>query len=358
MHAAGISEIALAHEMQIEQWQKVTQSKLEGALNLHNATQSVELDLFVVFSSIASVWGSGGMAHYAAANHFLDGLVDYRIANGLPATAFNWGPWGGAGMATGEASDEAERRGLTPFDPESAIELLSKAWHGGAAHQTVADIDWTRFREIVEMRRPHPMFGTLGRSLAATSGVTGEKSAFFKSLYPLEVDARVEQIVGYLQGLLGKVTGKAEGEIVDPEMPLMDLGIDSIMALEIKKQLEADTGQAMKATLIFDYPTINKIAEYFSVALYGAESEAQSVSVGSYHGEAIAIVGIGCKMPMAPNGPGDFWKLLKNGECGINDEPSERWDLSKYLDKNEDAPGKTYTLSAGLVDNMELHRGN
>ncbi|MVF11049.1 SDR family NAD(P)-dependent oxidoreductase [Ketobacter sp. MCCC 1A13808] len=357
VHAAGISEIALAHEMQIEQWQKVTQSKLEGALNLHNATQSVELDLFVVFSSIASVWGSGGMAHYAAANHFLDGLVDYRIANGLPATAFNWGPWGGAGMAAGEASDEAERRGLTPFDPESAIELLSKAWHGGAAHQTVADIDWTRFREIVEMRRPHPMFGTLGRSLAATSGVTGEKSAFFKSLYPLEVEARVEQIVGYLQGLLGKVTGKAEGEIVDPEMPLMDLGIDSIMALEIKKQLEADTGQAMKATLIFDYPTINKIAEYFSVALYGAESEAQSVSVGSYHGEAIAIVGIGCKMPMAPNGPGDFWKLLKNGECGINDEPSDRWDLTKYLDKNEDAPGKTYTLSAGLVDNIESFDG-
>ena len=357
IHAAGISDIALAHEMTFEQWQSVTRSKLEGALNLHNATADLELDVFVVFSSIASVWGSGGMAHYAAANHFLDGLVDYRRAQGLPATGFNWGPWGGAGMATGDAAEEAERRGLKPFDPESAIELMTKAWTGGNAHQTVVDIDWSRFREILEMRRAHPLFGTLGRNLAATSGVTGEKSAFFKSLIPMEVEERQEHIVGYLQGLFGRVTGKSDTEVVDPEMPLMDLGIDSIMALEIKKQVEGDTGQAMKATLIFDYPTINKIAEYFAVNLYGEESEAASVAAGAFHGEAIAIIGIGSKMPMAPNGPGDFWNLLKNGECGINDEPSERWDLKQYLDKNEDAPGKTYTLSAGLIDDIESFDG-
>ncbi|MCP5018763.1 MAG: SDR family NAD(P)-dependent oxidoreductase [Ketobacter sp.] len=357
VHAAGISDIALAHEMTIEQWQQVTQAKLEGALNLHNATAKVDLDMFVVFSSIASVWGSGGMAHYAAANHFLDGLVDFRRSQGLAATGFNWGPWGGAGMATGDAAEEAERRGLKPFDPESAIELMTKAWTGGNAHQTVADVDWTRFREILEMRRPHPMFGTLGRNLAATSGVTGEKSAFFKALIPLETEERAEKIVGYLQELFGRVTGKAEGEAVDPEMPLMDLGIDSIMALEIKKQVEADTGQAMKATLIFDYPTINKIAEYFAVNLYGEESEAASVVAGMYHGEPIAIIGIGSKMPMAPNGPGDFWDLLKNGRCGINDEPSDRWDINQYLDKNEDAPGKTYTLSAGLIDDIESFDG-
>lgn len=357
VHAAGISDVTLAHDMTFEQWQQVTQAKLEGALNLHNATSGVELDLFVVFSSIASVWGSGGMAHYAAANHFLDGLVDYRRAQGLPATGFNWGPWGGAGMAAGEAAEEAERRGLKPFNPESAIELMTKAWTGGNAHQTVADVDWSRFREILEMRRAHPLFGTLGRNLAATSGVTGEKSAFFKSLIPLENDERAGKIVGYLQELFGRVTGKAEGEVVDPEMPLMDLGIDSIMALEIKKQVEADTGQAMKATLIFDYPTINKIAEYFAINLYGEESEAAAVMGGSFHGEPIAIVGIGCKMPMAPNGPGDFWNLLKNGECGINDAPSDRWDLNQYLDKNEDAPGKTYTLSAGLVDDIESFDG-
>ncbi|RLU00286.1 type I polyketide synthase [Ketobacter sp.] len=355
VHAAGISDIALAHEMTFEQWQEVTRSKLEGALNLHTASADVKLDLFVVFSSIASVWGSGGMAHYAAANHFLDGLVDYRRAQGLPATGFNWGPWGGAGMATGDAAEEAERRGLKPFDPESAIELMTKAWTGGNAHQTVVDIDWSRFREILEMRRPHPMFGTLGRSLAATSGVTGEKSAFFKSLIPLETEERQAKIVGYLQELFGRVTGK--GSDVDPEMPLMDLGIDSIMALEIKKQVEGDTGQAMKATLIFDYPTINKIAEYFAVNLYGEEAEAAHFTAGSFHGEPIAIVGIGCKMPMAPNGPGDFWNLLKNGQCGINDEPSERWDIKQYLDKNEDAPGKTYTLSAGLVDDIESFDG-
>lgn len=357
VHAAGVSGLALAHEMTFEQWQTVTRAKLEGAVNLHLATEAVALDLFVVFSSIASVWGSGGMAHYAAANHFLDGLVDYRRAQGLPATGFNWGPWGGAGMATGEAADEAERRGLKPFEPESAIELLCKSWNSSEAHHTVVDVDWSRFREILEMRRAHPMFGTLGRNLSAGAALSGEKSAFFKSLYGKEEEERSSAIVSYLQTLLGKVTGKAEGEMVDPEMPLMDLGIDSIMALEIKKQLEADTGQAMKATLIFDYPTINKIAEHFAITLYGEENEVQTIQTGHYQGEAIAIIGIGCRMPKAPNGPGDFWNLLRNGECGINDEPSERWNLEQYLDKNEDAPGKTYTLSAGLVDNIESFDG-
>lgn len=357
VHAAGVSGVVPVHEMQAEQWHAVTASKIQGGWNLHQVTANLKLDFFVVFSSIASVWGSGGMAHYAAANHFLDALVDYRVAKGLPASGFNWGPWGGAGMAAGEAAEEAERRGLRPFAPQSAIELLSKSWIGGKAHQVMVDVAWDRFREILEMRRPHPLFGALGRSLSTASGVTGEKSAFFKSLTPLDPADRAEKIVSYMQTHLGRIVGKAEGELVDPEMPLMDLGIDSIMALEIKKQLEADTGQAMRATLIFDYPTINKIAEYFSVALYGEEEGAADVATSSFHGEPIAIVGIGCKMPMAPNGPGDFWRLLSNGECGINDAPSQRWDLDKYLDKNPDAPGKTYTLSAGLVDDIESFDG-
>jgi acyl transferase domain-containing protein/acyl carrier protein len=357
VHAAGVSGVVPVHEMQKDQWQNVTRSKIQGGWNLHQATADLKLDFFVMFSSIASVWGSGGMAHYAAANHFLDALVDYRVAKGLPAAAFNWGPWGGAGMAAGEAAEEAERRGLRPFDPQSGIELLSKSWIGGKAHQVMVDVAWDRFREILEMRRPHPMFGALGRSLSTASGVTGEKSAFFKSLYPLEPAERAEKIVGYMQTHLGRIVGKAEGELVDPETPLMDLGIDSIMALEIKKQLEADTGQAMRATLIFDYPTINKIAEYFSVALYGEEEGAANVATGVFHGEPIAIVGIGCKMPMAPNGPADFWRLLSNGECGINDAPSARWDLDRYLDKNPDVPGKTYTLSAGLVEDIESFDG-
>ncbi|CBL44578.1 Erythronolide synthase, modules 3 and 4 [gamma proteobacterium HdN1] len=358
VHCAGVNDIVLAQDMQRDQWRNVTRSKVQGGWNLHQASLSLPLDFFVMFSSIASVWGSGGMAHYAAANHFLDGLVDYRLALGLPAAAFNWGPWGGAGMATGDAAEEAARRGLRPFDPQSGIELLSKSWTCGKAHQIMADVRWDRFREIMEMRRAHPFFGALGRTLSATTGVTGEKSAFFKSLYPLVPTERAEKIVGYLQGLLGRVVGKAEGETVDSEMPLMDLGIDSIMALEIKKQLEADTGQAMRATLIFDYPTINKIAEHFSVALYGEEDSVVEATGGNaFYGEPIAIVGIGCKMPMAPNGPGDFWKLLANGECGINDAPSQRWDLDRYIDKNEAAPGKTYTLSAGLVDDIESFDG-
>lgn len=121
------------------------------------------------------------------------------------------------------------------FDLEFVIELLSKVWYGGVVYQIVVDIDWICFCEIVEMWRLYFMFGILGCSLVVIFGVIGEKFVFFKFLYLLEVEVWVEQIVGYLQGLLGKVIGKVEGEIVDFEMLLMDLGIDFIMVLEIKK---------------------------------------------------------------------------------------------------------------------------
>ena len=357
VHAAGVSGMSLSHEMSADEWQRVTRAKIDGAVNLHLATQALSLDFFVMFSSIASVWGSGGMAHYAAANHFLDGMVAWRNARDLPASGFNWGPWGEAGMATGAAAEESARRGLLPLAPEQAVYWLSHSWQSDKSHQVVVDADWQRFREILEMQRPHPMFGTLGRSLSATSAATGEKSPFFKSLYPLAVEERQEKIQNYLQEQLARIIGKEDAAAIDKDMPLMDLGIDSIMALEIKKQLEADTGQTMRATLIFDYPTIEKIASHFAASLYDEAEEAAAVSSGQYHGEPIAIVGIGSKLPKAPNGPGDFWQLLKNGECGINDVPEDRWDIDKYLDKNPDVPGKAYTLSAGLVDDIESFDG-
>ncbi len=354
VHAAGISDICMLSEMTEEGFQRITQSKIEGGWNLHNATKAMELDFFLLFSSIASVWGSGGMAHYSAGNQFLDGLMVHRQSLGLPASAVNWGPWSGGGMAKGE-EEEASKRGLRGLNPEECLKIVEAAISMPYQPIVFADMDWDIFKEIFEVRRQHPLLASVGRSALNQAQNTGVKNAFFKSLYPMSVEERGEQIVGYLQSLLARVVGKEEGDVIDPELPLMDLGIDSIMALDIKKQLEADTGEKIPATLIFDYPTINKISQHFSVSLFD-EQETDTVGAdgaGHYQGEAIAIVGIGSRLPKAPNGPVDFWKLLKEGQSGINDAPSERWNLDEYLDTDPDVPGKAYTLSAGLIDDIE-----
>jgi len=360
VHAAGVSEICLLDAMTPEKFRHITQSKIEGGWNLHSATQSSDLDFFLVFSSIASVWGSGGMAHYAAGNQFLDGLVSYRESLGLPASSVNWGPWQGSGMAQGDAEAEASKRGLQPLKPEECLSIVEAAISLPYQPIVFADVDWGVFKEIFEVRRKHPLLTNVGHSVLSKAEHSGVKNAFFVSLYTMDIEQRSVQIVGYLQSLLARIVGKEEGDVIDPELPLMDLGIDSIMALDIKKQLELDTGEKIPATLIFDYPTINRIADHFSTHLFESKDDAEQggqtgteSGVKNYQGEAIAIVGIGSRLPKAPNGPIDFWKLLKAGESGINDSPSERWSLDEYLDVDPDAPGKAYTFAAGLIDDIQ-----
>ncbi|HET8708444.1 MAG TPA: beta-ketoacyl reductase, partial [Pseudomonadales bacterium] len=315
IHAAGISEISTLTDMTAAKLHHVMHAKVAGAWTLHRATASLALDQFVVFSSIASVWGSGGLAHYAAANHFLDGLVAYRRSQGLAAASVHWGPWGAAksetgsdlnaGMAGGEAKAEIERRGLRSLEPDAACAVLSRLMASSLDHLVVADVEWNRFKEIIEVRRPKPMLSAFGMSLSQVGGGSGRKSAFFLSLIAKEPEQRAKEITVYLQNLMAQVLGRTEADgPVDPNAPLMDMGIDSIMALDIKKRLEADTGERIPATLIFDYPTLNRIAAHFSVSLYSNERvDAVEGQLLQASNEPIAIIGIGSRLPNANDGP-------------------------------------------------------
>lgn len=353
VHAAGISEICTIDAMRTEQLHAVTAAKIDGAWHLHQATMTSALDFFVMFSSIASVWGSGGLAHYAAANHFLDGLAAYRRQQKRTAMSVQWGPWQGAGMAAGDAKDQAEKRGLKPLEPAQAQAFLRAHWSDQRIRPIVVDVEWERFRALLEVRRPHPLLAGVVRTNTA-AGVKGQKSTFLASLANKDIETRTEAIVEHLRAVMARVIGADSLDRIDPDQPLMDLGLDSIMALDIKKQLELETGETVQATLIFDYPTVRRIAEHFARTLYAEETEAVAVSErSSFIGEPIAIIGIGSRLPKAPNGPGDFWNLLINGESGICDVPSERWKIDDYLDADENAPGKAYTLAAGLIDELE-----
>ncbi|WP_324611767.1 KR domain-containing protein, partial [Streptomyces leeuwenhoekii] len=116
-----------------------------------------KLDAFVLFSSIAGVWGSGGQAAYAAANAHLDALAQDRRARGLTATSISWGPWADGGMAAGEAEAELLRRGLPAMVPERGVTALQQALAEGDTHVTVADVDWTRFAPAFTALRPSPL---------------------------------------------------------------------------------------------------------------------------------------------------------------------------------------------------------
>src|SRR5262249_4470971 len=124
VHAAGVMTLAAVTELTLSSLETVLRPKVAGAWVLHQLTQDIPLGFFVMFSSIASVWGSRGQAHYAAANAFVDALAHYRRGLGLPALSINWGPWAAGGMTDADALRWLQQRGVAPFEPASAIAAL------------------------------------------------------------------------------------------------------------------------------------------------------------------------------------------------------------------------------------------
>src|SRR5262249_753523 len=128
---------------------------VRGAYHVHELTKGQPLDFFVLFSSVAALWGvaGGGLSSYAAANGFLDGLAHARRAKGLPALSIAWGPWSGGGMASrlGTANRRRlERHGLGHIVPEQGIALLERALGLGAAHVGAFPLDGAKLRTALE----------------------------------------------------------------------------------------------------------------------------------------------------------------------------------------------------------------
>jgi len=352
IHAAGIGGVVTLEQQTEATLNAVLDSKVRGAWNLHEATKGQPLDFFVMYSSIASAWGSGGMVHYSAANQFLDTLADFRQSQGLPALAVNWGPWGEAGMATVDDSGAAaQKRGLSPMPADVAVDILLLLMATARTHQVVVDANWQQFRSLVEMRRPLPLLSQLGATNAAKEARS--RSDLFRQMEKLDADKRLKALTAFLRGMFAQVLGIDDADQIDINAPLMEMGIDSIMALEIKKRLEDASGAEIAATLIFDYPTIAHIARHFNETLFNEVSaQADAVQWAANVSEPIAIVGIGCRLPGAETGPESFWQLLSEGRDGITDQPT-RWDAGVYLDRNPEVAGKTYTLASGLIGDME-----
>ncbi|WP_341849444.1 SDR family NAD(P)-dependent oxidoreductase, partial [Streptomyces bungoensis] len=155
VHAAGAVVNVPLERMSAEELGEVWAGKVAGAVHLDALLGERSLDAFVVFSSIAGVWGSGGQAGYAAANAFLDGLVQGRRARGVAGTAVAWGPWAEVGMAAGaEAVEALRRRGLVALEPGRAVRALGRVVPGADAVVVVADVDWARFTPAYTSVRP------------------------------------------------------------------------------------------------------------------------------------------------------------------------------------------------------------
>ncbi len=256
IHAAGVVEDQLMLRLDEESFRRVLHPKVSGALALHQATLDLDLDFFTLFSSLSSVLGQFGQAHYAAGNAFMDHLAHWRRSRGLPATSINWGPWSQVGLfARLDGTDKTGRSGVFPMLPEQALQAMERIHALAPAQAVVVSADWSRMP-------PSPLLSEIAPARISGSRSAEEEQAAATMLLNLllaDPDERRKSLEEYLSILAARVL-RLDPANLDPKEPLTAFGMDSIMVVELKHHIEKDLNLSMPIVELFT-GSIVKLAE-------------------------------------------------------------------------------------------------
>ncbi len=276
VHAAGVLEDGILLDMTPDRLARVLAPKIAGAWNLHRATSDAPLERFVLFSSVAALLGSPGQGNYAAGNAFLDGLAHYRRAQGLPALSINWGPWAGSGMAaSGERSENVAARGMELLPADAALETLGRLLTGDAATVAVMDARWPALVRQLPGGTP-PLLESVAPAQEKTSGERATESAFRAQLLQVGLDERKTILREYVTEELSRIIG-IEPSQLDAGQPLNTLGLDSLMAMELKNKLETQLACTLPMAKFLEGPSVASLAD-FAAGLLSGEAEPSDAS--------------------------------------------------------------------------------
>ena len=272
-----------------------------------------ELDAFVLFSSVAGVFGLAGHAEDAVVSAAFDAIVLGRRDRGLAATSVAWGAWAGQDPAR-----EAHLRvsGLPPLTPDLALTALARVVGSGAATATVADVDWGRFT-------PRPALLT---GMPAPASVVESALPAGEWLRDLPAGERHDAVLDLVRTSAAHVLGHPGGTRVEADLPFADLGFDSLTAVDLRTELTRATGLALPATLVFDHPTPIALAGH----LLGERVAEDVPAVVPSSDDPIVVVGMGCRFPGGVASPEDLWRLVTDEVDAIGGLPADRgWNLTE-----------------------------
>ncbi|MEH0449027.1 SDR family NAD(P)-dependent oxidoreductase [Streptomyces sp. B21-102] len=359
VHTAGIIDDGLIDALTPQRAHDVLRPKADAALALDAATRHLDLDAFVLFSSMAGTLGGPGQGSYAAANAFLDALAAARRAQGLPATSIGWGTWAGGGMVGEEVAERLRRDGVPPMDPELAIASLQKALEQDEEFLIVADVDWklitarafAALRELPEARVP-------------LSTDSGEKKAdsvdgppLVQRLAGLSPAERRAALVTEVRAQASAVLGHADPDAVPDGSAFRDVGFDSLTAVELRNRFVEATGLRLPVTLAFDHPSAGALAAYLDAELFGTGAAAEpplELPTAAVDDDPVVIVGMSCRFPGGVVSPEDLWQLVADGADAITPFPADRgWDVESLYDPDPDRIGHSYARHGGFLHDAD-----
>ena len=333
IHSVGVLSDGALGNQTWERFEQVLWPKVLGAWHLHRATLNRDLDLFVLFSSITGVVGNSGQGNHAAANTFLDQLAGYRRSLGLPGQSIAWGAWSGLGEAEEQReriARQLEAAGTGWLSPQQGLRAFDRLVWQEQTFGMVAAVNWPALADNFE--QPPPFLSEL-LLREETSGDEADSTG------PADLLVQLRQqpgdwdslIVPFLQRELQAVLRMPTAPA--PNVGFFDLGMDSLMSVELRNRLNRTLAgeYVVSNTAVFDYPNITALAGHLGTELARVLGSAvvepeptrtpttrSTEPVAPTDEDAIAIVGMACRFPGAPDLE-SFWTLLESGADAITD---------------------------------------
>ncbi|TXL83281.1 type I polyketide synthase, partial [Streptomyces sp. IB2014 016-6] len=277
IHAAGVSQDVELTELSAATLDEVLAAKVLGAERLSEQLADGAFERLVLFSSNAGVWGGARQGAYAAANAYLDALAERQRAVGRSVTSVAWGLWDGDGMGGGEIGTYLRRLGLRPMAPDLAVAALHEALTLDETFVAVADVDWEQFVPTFTVARRRPLIEDLPESRRISTGPDHKDadtaSRLRSRLDGLDAGDRLDLLSTLVCTEAARVLSHSTPDAIEPERAFRDMGFDSIASVELRKQLNAETGLQLPATVAFDHPTPRILAEHLGDQLLGTTAE-------------------------------------------------------------------------------------
>jgi acyl carrier protein len=276
IHAAGVLDDGVLDSMSEDRFETVWAPKVDAAVHLHELTRDADLAAFVLYSSIAGRVGNPGQANYSAANAFLDGLAQHRRAAGLPATSIAWGLWAssdgaaGGGMAAALDSRKlafARDRGLLPLSHDAGLELLDAALAAAPVAVVAARFDLEALRRLQAAAGIPPQLRGLVPRNADTGRVSEPAGSLRERLAGRPEPEQRQVVMDLVCSTLASVLGYGSGSRIDPALSFKEIGLDSFSAVELRNRISSNVGLQLRATLAFDHPSAQALADHIFGAL-------------------------------------------------------------------------------------------